>query len=853
MADESEPTRTTAGPVPPRTSSFPSIEEGRFPAGTTLAGRFRILGLLGQGGMGEVYRALDLTLNQPVALKFIARAEHGSEATLARFRNEVRIARQVSHPNVCRVYDIGVIEGLHFLSMEYVDGEDLASLLRRIGRLPSDKALEFARRICAGLSAAHERGVLHRDLKPANIMIDGRGHVRITDFGLAALAGDVHGGEVRSGTPAYMSPEQKSGREVTARSDIYALGLVLHEMFTGKRPGESPSTPSTLVKDLDPTIERVILRCLETDPRSRPASALHVAMALPGGDPIAAALAAGETPSPEMVAASVEKEGLQPRTALACFAGVVLGLVALVMLANSTTLFGRAPLPLPPDALAFKAREMLKELGYTEEPVDTASGFVTGSIRAYWQYHRDHGWRRLASHQPPLTVFFYRQHQNYLQPLFFLPVERQLMHGLVTPGDPPLTARGMVRVALDPAGRLVHLQALPSTTLAPIAGPFRPEASDSWSPLLRAAGLEPARLTSVAPTQFMPVFADSRMAWTRPDEDGRANAIRIEAAALDGRPVSFNIAGPWDEPEVAGPPATRRLANVISATLLIALMIAAAVVAWRNVRLGRGDRKAAARVAAFFFANSIAAWALIAAHVPTMWELYLLVMGLSFAAFVAGFGGLLYLAVEPFVRRYWPDALISLVRLIGGRFRDPLVTSHVLVGITVGIVPALLASVTHFVTGEIATDTRMVIGLSSERILAGLFMATVNGAAWLAGGIIMVLVLLRGVLRRTWLADGLLIVLVSVAFFDAPAMMPATLLTWTAYVWVLRRFGVLALVALACTRLLILNRPLAAVSWDATHALSTPGLIGVAAAWSLYVIVSSRPASASRPAEAGAM
>ena len=154
MTDEPQPTRTSVGADAASPSSFPSIEEGRFLAGTTLAGRFRILGLLGKGGMGEVYRALDLTLNQPVALKFISHAEHTSEAALARFRNEVRIARQVSHPNVCRVYDIGVIEGLHFLSMEYVDGEDLASLLRRIGRLPADKALEFTRRICAARCAS---------------------------------------------------------------------------------------------------------------------------------------------------------------------------------------------------------------------------------------------------------------------------------------------------------------------------------------------------------------------------------------------------------------------------------------------------------------------------------------------------------------------------------------------------------------------------------------------------------------------------------------------------------------------------------------------------------------------------
>jgi serine/threonine protein kinase len=223
-------------------SSSSSAEEGRFPAGTVLAGRYKILGLIGRGGMGEVYRAYDLILNQAVALKFLVEG-NVSEAALARFRNEVRIARQVSHPNVCRVYDIGFVEGSHFLSMEYVDGEDLASLLRRIGRLPGDKAIEFSRKICAGLSAAHERGVLHRDLKPANIMIDRRGQVRITDFGLAALAQAIALGDIRSGTPAYMSPEQKAGKEVTTRSDIYSLGLTFYEMFTGKRRSDIVRKP----------------------------------------------------------------------------------------------------------------------------------------------------------------------------------------------------------------------------------------------------------------------------------------------------------------------------------------------------------------------------------------------------------------------------------------------------------------------------------------------------------------------------------------------------------------------------------------------------------------------------------
>src|SRR5439155_15291943 len=160
-------------------TSSSSADEGRFIPGALLGGRYRIIGLLGRGGMGEVYRATDLALGQAVALKFLPESTAADERALARFYNEVRVARQVTHPNVCRVYDVGQAEGLHYISMEFVDGEDLASLLRRIGRVPVDKALETARKLCACLAAAHEKGVLHRDLKPANIMIDGRGQVVI--------------------------------------------------------------------------------------------------------------------------------------------------------------------------------------------------------------------------------------------------------------------------------------------------------------------------------------------------------------------------------------------------------------------------------------------------------------------------------------------------------------------------------------------------------------------------------------------------------------------------------------------------------------------------------------------------
>src|ERR1700686_2416367 len=318
-------------------SSSDSIGGGRFTPGQIIAERYRVVALAGRGGMGEVYRAEDLKLSQIVAIKFLPASLSEDAGALARFHSEVRIARQVSHPNVCRVFDIGDAEGVPFLTMEYVGGEDLASLIRRIGRLSGDKAIEIARQVCAGLAAAHERGVIHRDLKPANLMLDGTGKIRITDFGLASIAASLEGVDAKAGTPAYMAPEQLEGREATAKSDLYSLGLVLYEILTGKRAfnastlpelikqreSSAPANPSALVRDIDPVVERVILRCLEKDPAHPPASALQVAAALPGGDPLAAALAAGETPSPEMVAASGEKTGLRPRFALTLLALVV--------------------------------------------------------------------------------------------------------------------------------------------------------------------------------------------------------------------------------------------------------------------------------------------------------------------------------------------------------------------------------------------------------------------------------------------------------------------------------------------------------------------------------------------------
>ena len=355
-------------------SSSGSLGEGRFLPGALLAGRYRIVALLGRGGMGEVYRAHDLTLGQEVALKFLPEVAASNPAALARFYNEVRIARQVSHANVCRVYDLGEVDGQPYLSMEYVDGEDLGSLLRRIGRLPSDKAVEIARQLCAGLAAAHAKGVLHRDLKPANVMLNGRGTVVITDFGLAALADEIPGEEIRNGTPAYMAPEQLAGREVTVQSDIYSLGLVLYEVFTGKRAFDAstlaelvrlhsettPVSPSTLVKELDPAVENAILRCLDPEPSNRPSSALAVAARLPGGDPLAAALAAGETPSPQLVAASGSMAALPFKIALPTLIAALAGLALFAVLAATSSMLEKSQLTKSAEVLADKARDLVQ-------------------------------------------------------------------------------------------------------------------------------------------------------------------------------------------------------------------------------------------------------------------------------------------------------------------------------------------------------------------------------------------------------------------------------------------------------------------------------------------------------------
>jgi serine/threonine-protein kinase len=798
---------------------------GRFAPGEVLGERYRIIALLGRGGMGEVYRADDLKLGQAVALKFLpegpaapGQADSDATAVADRFRAEVRNARQVSHPNVCRVYDLGEIEGWLFLSMEYVDGEDLATLLKRIGRLPPAKALEIARQLCAGLAAAHDKGVLHRDLKPSNIMIDGQGRARITDFGLAVRPEDELAEGRIVGTPAYMSPEQLAGRAATVKSDLYALGLVLYEIFTGKKAfeaatlaewkrkhaQETPTAPSSHLAEVDPAVERVILRCLEKDPRQRPASALAVAAALPGGDPLAAALAAGETPSPELVAAAGETEGFQPRVGVAWLVSAIIGLVAVCVLSDRFYITGMVPLPNPPEVLAAKAHELAQQFGYTAPPVDSASGFFQDG--EYLRYIEEHDktpnrWEQLKSGNPSAIEFWYRESPRYLiSPSFF-------SVGSVEDDEPPRDVSGMTYEVLDASGRLEEFSAVP-----PQRDPAKGSApAPDWPVLFKAAGLDMAQFKAVESEWTPPVWSDTRAAWTGAAAVRPGVPLRVEAAAYRGKPVYFVLVLPWSRPwrmEEHQQTAREKAGNAISLALILAVLMGAALLARRNLRLGRGDRRGAFRLAVFVLEILLLAWGIEAHHLPTSYEFFSFVIITSAALFIAAFVWLLYIGLEPFARRRWPNALISWSRVLAGQFRDPLVGCNVLTGVTLGVGWWLWFRLRGFAEGWFGRlpPLPMTIALGpllGARGMIGRLLDTIPLALGLALGLFFLFVLLRLLLRKDWAAAAVF-VLIFAATNALSGNYPLVDAVWAAItfgilVFFLKRFGLFCLMVLFAT------------------------------------------------------
>ena len=839
---------------PPSSSAF-SLNEGRFLPGRLLASRYRIIALLGKGGMGEVYRADDLTLGQPVALKFLPQEASQDENLLERFRNEVRIARRISHPNVCRVYDVGEVDGNTFFTMEYVDGEDLASLLRRIGRLPQDKALDIARQLCAGLAAAHSKGVLHRDLKPANIMLDGRGQVVMTDFGLAGLTGQIQGADIRSGTPAYMAPEQLAGKEVTAQSDLYSLGLVLYEIFTGKRAfttealtaivrgGEAtpPSKPSSVVKDLDPSIERVILRCLEPEARVRPTSALSVAGALPGGDPLAAALAAGETPSPEMVAAAGGTAGLAPKIAMACLAAILIGLAGAVYLSIRHSGLDQMGAELPPEVLTQKARETITRLGYEGKPADSVFDFDYDINFVHYVEKNDKPlpqWDQVLKARPSVLQFWYRQSPQGLLATDFH--DYLLTPGMVDQSDPAPTLSGMIRLQLDVRGQLVAFEAIPPEVANPptiAAQPF------DWKILFNEAGLDLSQFQTAQPIWNSLASPDTRAAWTG-KWPGTGRQLRVEAASFQGKPVYFYLIGDWTQPPRMPKPqeTSVKASQIISLIVVLVVIVGALWLARLNYRRGRGDQQGAQRLAAIVFGLLIMLWVLRTHLVPGFGFFQLLFLAISTALFLSSLTFVLYLAVEPYVRRYWPQAIISWSRLLTGGIRDPLVGRDLLFGVLLGVIWIVIIKIRTVVMLKLGAVPELLSSdyLMGTRKALGAWLSQIPGSILNTLEFFLIFLGLRLALKRDWLSA-----IVFVAIFTTSKSLGTThpvvdvvtwILIWGILALIVYRFGLVALVCAIFTVDLLANLPLTtevSAWYFGTTAFALLSVVALAA-WGFY-------------------
>ena len=675
--------------------------------------------------------------------------------------------------------------------MEYIDGEDLASLLKRIGSLHGPKALDVAKQLCAGLAAAHDKGVLHRDLKPANIMIDGRGRVRITDFGLAVAAGeDMAEGDV-SGTPPYMAPEQFAGKGASIRSDIYALGLIFYEVFTGRqafhantlaelrsKKETSPTAPSEIARDIDTIVERVILRCIEKDPRQRPASVAQVAAALPGGDPLSAAIAAGETPSPEMVAASGIKEGLRPWIAWACLSFIFLGMGLIVALKGNGDLCERVPIEKAPEVMGAKAQDILKELGYPNVTDDRAFGFESDSLYLEEIERNSQSSSRFDNLPASVIYFWYRQSPETL--VHLAPV--RTLKPAVTLTDPPFKNNGDSLVRLDSRGNLIGLHVIP------VKGQKISGQRPDWTPLFRMAGIDQSKCNKEEPDLPLPVNEDYKEVWTGTLPDRPDIPIRIEAASRGGKPVWWNVTPILkgrSNPQKPSPP---RIGLVILLLLVNFLPIIGAFFARRNLRMGRGDRRGAVRLSLLIFVLGIVSWILSEHHVASFYETGLFIESAALWLLSAGFVWLMYVSIEPFVRRRWPNVLVGWSRLLAGDYRDPLVGRDLLIGCVAGVLVALVYYLrfpadllcntpqTSPSQGSMLDMGSMEIFylLSSDRALITNLLLRISSSVFIGLGVGFMLFILRILLRRTWAA-------VAVFFSSSSLLHIANLLRFPSY------------------------------------------------------------------------
>ncbi|MEE8170074.1 MAG: hypothetical protein V3T70_05960, partial [Phycisphaerae bacterium] len=524
--------------------------------------------------------------------------------------------------------------------------------------------------------------------------------------------------------------------------------------------------------------------------------------ALPGGDPLAAALAAGETPAPDMVAAAGESGGMRPAAAVSCLGIVIVGLVLGVALAQRSQLINLTPLPHAPAVLAAKAREVIEQAGYVDPAVDVAFGFRAASD--YLDHLKSDSspnrWQHLGSGQPAAMRFWYRQSPDYLGPISFFGGG-----GWIGRDDPPFNLSDMVYLVLDTQGRLLRFEVIPPQH-EEVDAPAASGAPD-WSVLFEKAGLDSANFNPAAPAWTPPVFADRRIAWEGAYPDRPDIPLRIEAAAYGGKPVYFELISPWTKPQRMvqdSSTAAEKASNAIGVALFLLVLLGSCFLARRNLRLGRGDRRGASRLALFVLVATMLSWLFRASHIPTFYELGMFVIATAWALFITAWVWMLYVALEPYVRRRWPHALISWSRLLAGRFRDPLVGRDILIGAAFGILSGLVGHFRYVASEWLgrAPPIPMRAGISEllgMRRVAASFLSDLPTDVFLAMGFFFVLFVLRVVLRRPLPAAAAFVAIFAVNSLltaDDPLLsVISAALSMSIFVIVLLRFGLLAQVA----------------------------------------------------------
>ncbi len=687
--ESASPIRTTVRSAIEDQFSFASAEpvSPPRPPGTMIAGRYQLVSPLGRGGMSVVYRAEDIELAHPIALKFLSPSLQENPAALELLRREVRIARQITHPNVVRIFDLGTSDGESFISMEFVAGEDLESLVRRVGPLPSVKVLQIARQLAAGLAAAHEAGVLHRDLKPANVMIDGSGNVRILDFGIAAPLDDEQALARLSGTPGFLAPELLAGQKPSLQSDLYAWGLVIYFAATGKLPPAPQSGDSRLQTELpslpesEEKLATCIQWCLQPDPARRPSSAYSLLATL--GDPLDEAVQAGEMPSPELVTAAMSwRPSLRLLNGLLA-AGLVL-LLVITLLADHTLFLPRCGLIKSPDALRDIAQKILAEVGHPAPSTPVLTGITLDSdclkyIRAHPELSAP--WQGVAAGELPAVSFWYRQGDTHLP--------RPDLFGTSDEPSQPLVP-GFASVKLDGRGKLLSLEV---PTVA--SRDSSPNDHISWSRLFELAGLPFADFRTVPTERFPPLFADTVQSWQGPFALDAQERVVVTAGSLQDRVTYFNVAHPWQLNANAASSSNQSSRFVAARTAIwLAAIAAAAVLVWRHASQGHADWRGAWRVTACVLILGFLDWLCGSRHnfMPIR-EITAAFQWLIAIVFCGSATGLAWLAVEPAARRWWPWSIITIRRLLEGRLKDRAIWADVLLGLVAGLFAVCLRQV----------------------------------------------------------------------------------------------------------------------------------------------------------------